>query len=221
MRSALSSRGAQRTSQWAHGGAALDQRAQPRCETLVALEARRGGCVERGVHLQEAAHQFAIRHRRLGKRDVVGERDILVTGQGRQGGDLYHDEARCPGPAPDRLAVMRARGIPSNELPRLYEAALRAAARTHRLPGDDPEDVLAAWLDGVVAGLAPSSAVGDPSLRHATSGPAQPDRRHAPSRHARWQQRSSPPIAGSLRSAHVDYSAHRRPRRRARCSLLP
>jgi len=106
------------------------------------------------VHLQEAAHQFAIRHRRIGKRDVVGERDVLVTGQGRQAGDLYDDEARCPGPALDGLAVMRARGIPGNELPRLYEAALRAAARTHRPPGDDPEDVLAAWLDGVVAGLA-------------------------------------------------------------------
>jgi hypothetical protein len=53
--------GAQRTSPGAHGGGALDQGAQPLCETLVALEARGGGRLERDVHLQEAPREFAIR----------------------------------------------------------------------------------------------------------------------------------------------------------------
>jgi hypothetical protein len=61
----------------------------------------------------------------------VGERDVLVTGQGRQAGALYDDEARCPGLALDRLAVMRARGIPGNELPRLYER--RSGPRRERI----------------------------------------------------------------------------------------
>ena len=49
---------------------------------------------------------------------------------------------------------MGVRGIPGNELARLYQAVLAPAARTHRFPGDDPEDVLASRLDGVVGGLA-------------------------------------------------------------------
>ena len=135
------------------GGRALDQRAQPLSEPLIVLKPRRGR-LERTVHSHEVASELAIRQGRFGEHDVGEERRLLVTGQGCQVGNLDDYEAGCPWLPIDRGAGVRVRRIPGNELPRPYEAAFPATARAHRFPGDDPEDVFPARLDGVLGGLA-------------------------------------------------------------------
>jgi hypothetical protein len=78
----------------------------------------------------------------------------VVAGEGGQVCDFDDDQSRRPGLTVDGRTRVRARWIPGDELARPHEAPLATPARTHRVPGDDAEDVLAARLDGVASGAA-------------------------------------------------------------------
>jgi PhnB protein len=130
---------------------AVDQRAQPLRQSPVALQAG-GGRFERLVQSHEVVRQFRIREDGLGKGQVGRDHELLVASEGGQVGCRDEDQAGRPRAAVDCRPGVSLRGIPGDELPRSHKPALASPARSHRLTGDDAEDVFAARLDRVASG---------------------------------------------------------------------
>src|SRR5437899_3512781 len=98
---------------------------------------------------QERACELVVGKHRLGKGSVGRQARLLVTREVSQGTYLDDHQASRPRFAIDGCTAVSLGGVPGDKLARHDQAAFTPSKRTHRLPGDNAEDVFAPRFDNV------------------------------------------------------------------------